>query len=116
MKKILLVMAVVIFTASYAYAAQQCQACGNLKADEPMKAWGSRLGNGLSNTLLGWTEIFFRPGKVVAAGGSPMVGFFRGLGNGLARTGGGVVQVLTFWTPGESVVRLDDCPLCAYCK
>ena len=112
MRKVLVILAVLVFAASFAYA--ECMVCGNLKSDDVTRTVGSRLGNGLSNAAFGWTEIFFRPGKVVAEGGNPLVGFFRGIGNAIARTAGGVVQVATFWTPGESVVKIDDCPMCAY--
>ncbi len=113
MKKIALVVLVLIFASSLAYAAE-CKVCGNLKSKDMTKLYGARLCNGIGNVAFGWTEIFFRPGKVVAGGGNPLVGFFRGLGNAVARTGAGAVEVATFWTPGDSVVLIEDCPLCAY--
>ena len=113
MKKVALVLMIAIFAAASAYAAE-CKICGNLKSDDMAKVYGSRLGNGLGNAAFGWTEIFFRPGKVAAEGGNPIVGFFRGIGNAIARTAGGVVEVATFWTPGESVIMMENCPLCAY--
>ncbi len=115
MKKALIILAILVFASSLAYAAE-CKLCGNIKSGDVTKCWGSRLGSGICNTAFGWTEIFYRPGKVVAEGGNPIVGFFRGLGNAIARTGAGAVEIVTFWTPGESVVSIDDCPLCAYKK
>ena len=112
MKKLVLVLLVLMFAASSVYA--ECKICCNLKSNDMTKACCSRLGNGLANAALGWSEIFFRPGKVVAAGGNPIVGFFRGLGNAVTRTAVGAVEIATFWTPGESVAKIDDCPLCAY--
>ncbi len=113
MKKIVVVVALIMLAASLAYAAD-CKVCGNLKGSDISRTWGARLGNGICNTAFGWTEIFFRPGKVVAEGGNPIVGFFRGIGNAVTRTGIGAVEVATFWIPGKTVAELEDCPLCAY--
>lgn len=113
MKKLLFVLLILTFAVSFSYAAE-CKICGNLKSDAVQNLWGARLCNGIANTAFGWTEIFFRPGKVVAAGGNPIIGFFRGLGNAITRTGAGAVELVTFWTPGESVQVINDCPLCAY--
>lgn len=115
MKKVIAILVIMLFVSSMAYAVD-CKLCGNLKSGDTSKVWGSRLCNGLANAALGWTEIFFRPGKVTAEGGNPIVGVFRGIGNAVARTGGGVVEAVTFWTPGDPVISLDSCPLCAYQK
>ena len=113
MKKVLVVLVALVLVASLSYAAECC-ACKSLKDASIAKVCGSRLCNGVCNAALGWTEIFFRPGKVVAEGGNPIVGFFRGLGNALVRTSVGVVEIATFWVPGDSVATIDSCPLCAY--
>lgn len=118
MRKVLLLLVIMIFAVSCGYAADEkaagCWSCANLKSDNIHTVYGARLCNGVSNAVLGWSEIFFRPGKLVAAGENPVVAFFRGLGNAIGRTGTGMVEVATFWTPGESVVKIDDCPICAY--
>lgn len=113
MKKVLIIVAILVFASSMAYAAN-CQLCGNMKSGDVTKVAGTRLCSGLCNVALGWTEIFFRPGKVVAEGGNPIVGFFRGIGNAITRTAVGAVEIVTFWNPGDSVASLPDCPLCAY--
>lgn len=113
MKKVLVILVALMFVATLSYAAE-CMVCKNLKSNNMTNVYGARIGNGLSNGLLGWSEIFFRPGKVASEGGNPIVGFFRGLGNALTRTAGGVVEIVTFWTPGDSVASMDTCPLCAY--
>lgn len=113
MKKVLIALVILMFAASFAYAAE-CKLCQNIKSEDLTKAWGARLGSGLCNTAFGWTEIFFRPGKVTAEGGNPVIGFFRGIGNAITRTCVGAVEVATFWTPGDAVVALENCPLCAY--
>lgn len=112
MKKALVVLVALLFVASAAYA--ECACCKNVKSDEIGKAWGGRICSGLCNGLLGWSEIFFRPGKVMAEGGNAFVGFFRGLGNAVERTCGGALELVTFWTPGKSAVVMEDCPLCTY--
>jgi len=119
MKKLVLFVIVMVFAASFAYAAEEkegkvCGACSNLQSDDMSQRYGARVCNGLCNAALGWSEIFFRPGKVAAAGGNPVMGFFEGLGNAISRTSAGVVEIVTFWTPGKSVVEIDDCPMCAY--
>lgn len=113
MKKMVVILAILVFLASLAYAAE-CKVSENLKSDDMTKVYGARLVNGIGNVAFGWTEIFFRPGKVVAEGGNPVVGFFRGLGNAVTRTVLGASQVATFWIPGKAVAEIEDCPLCAY--
>ncbi len=117
MRKVLLLLFVVVLAVSCAYAAEEksgCWACSNLKSDNIHTVYGARICNGLSNTALGWSEIFFRPGKLVSAGENPVVAFLKSLGNAIGRTGAGVVELVTFWMPGESVVKIDDCPICSY--
>jgi putative exosortase-associated protein (TIGR04073 family) len=113
MRGILAAFVIVVFCATAAYASD-CGMCANLNDGDIMTVCGARLCSGACNALLGWSEIFFRPGKVVAEGGNPLVGFFRGLGNAVARTVVGMVEIATFWTPGDSVVKMADCPVCAY--
>lgn len=62
--------------------------------------WSSRalgkLGFGVKNVLLGWTDLFIEPQEELQAGGN----FFKGLGTGIKDTIGnelgGVLHVLTF--------------------
>ena len=114
MKKFVVTLIILIFAASFAYAGT-CNMCANLKSSDQAKVCGARILSGLSNTALGWTEIFSKPGKEVAAGGNIVVGLFKGLGNAITRTVVGAVEVATFWTPGDTVCGLPDCPLCACC-
>ena len=116
MKKVMLVMLVVLMSASLAYAAagSRFQAFTNAQSGTGTTAMGGRICQGICNVALGWTEIFFRPGKEVAAGKGPIEGIFKGLGNALVRTGAGAVEVVTFWVPGDQVATSDSCPLCTY--
>jgi len=115
MKKAFVIVALLMLVSSISYAAE-CSPCADLKSGDAAKACGARLCNGACNAVLGWTEIFFRPGKVACEGGNLVVGFFRGIGYAITRTVVGVVEVATFWTPGESIVTVDGCPVCAYKK
>lgn len=62
--------------------------------------WGERatakLGFGLQNALLGWTEILLQPKKALDAGDNFFVGLGTGFKNGVADTLGGVIHTLTF--------------------
>ena len=69
--------------------------------------WSNRamgkLGFGLKNLLLGWTELFTEPHKEMQSGGN----FFKGVGIGLKDAVenelGGAVHVLTFPVTGVDV-------------
>ena len=94
-----------------------CPICGRANqpnADYPTKA-GATLTRGLTNTLLGWTELFRRPVEEVKTGGNVVNGMGKGVGYSVQRTLSGLGEVLTFWTPkvqGTYVRFSDDCPVC----
>ena len=60
-----------------------------------------KLGRGLNNTILGWTELVARPQAEAEQKGA--VGVVTGLVNGVAvgtvRTVTGAAEVATFWSP-----------------
>lgn len=117
MRKALFLVLVMVLAASGVYADEgesACKWCADLKSTDMKTFYGARIGNGLCNTVLGWSEIVFRPGKLVSAGENPVVAFVRSLGNAIARTGAGALELATFWTPGESVVTISDCPFCTF--
>ena len=62
--------------------------------------WGSRavgkLGFGVKNLLLGWTELFTEPKQASAEGRNVLGGLGKGLVNGLMDTIGGAVHIVTF--------------------
>ena len=62
--------------------------------------WGNRamgkLGFGLKNLLLGWTEIIVQTRDAASSGGNVLVGFGKGIGRGIADEIGGVVHLVTF--------------------
>ncbi len=62
--------------------------------------WSSRaigkLGFGVKNALLGWTELFTEPRESMQEGGNFFVGLGVGAKNAVEDTLGGVVHVVTF--------------------
>lgn len=61
-----------------------------------------KLGRGLRNGILGWTEIVARPGEAAAqekrASGA-VTGLVDGVALGTVRTVTGAAEVATFWSP-----------------
>ena len=91
-----------------------CMTAGDQQASYPSKA-GCMLVRGATNTLLGWTELIYRPAREVKAGGHLFTGILHGIGQGVKRTVVGAGEVLTFWTPqvqSRYVRFAEDCPLC----
>lgn len=62
--------------------------------------WGDRalgkLGFGVKNLLLGWTDLIVEPKEAMANGGNFFKGLGVGLADGLANTLGGAVHLITF--------------------
>ena len=56
----------------------------------------SKLGFGVKNVLLGWTELFTEPKEASQNGDNVLMGIGKGLKNGLEQELGGVVHVVTF--------------------
>ena len=56
----------------------------------------SKLGFGLKNALLGWTELIIQPKSAMDSGGNFFVGLGKGLKNGVENELGGVVHAVTF--------------------
>lgn len=57
---------------------------------------GGKLSHGLTNLLLGWTELITEPDEALWNGESLTGGVTRGLWHAVGQTLGGAVQVLTF--------------------
>ncbi len=55
-----------------------------------------KLGFGVKNLLLGWTEIFTEPKAALDEGSNFFVGLGKGLKNGLEQELGGAVHLVTF--------------------
>ena len=57
----------------------------------------SKLGFGVKNVLLGWTEILTEPKESIAEGSNLFVGLGTGLKNGIEQELGGVIHAATFF-------------------
>jgi hypothetical protein len=55
-----------------------------------------KVGFGVKNLLLGWTELFTEPKEAMDEGGNFFVGLGKGLLNGVLDTVGGAVHLVTF--------------------
>ena len=55
-----------------------------------------KLGFGIKNLLLGWTELFTEPKDALSAGTNFFVGVGKGLMNGLGQEVGGALHLVTF--------------------
>ncbi len=62
---------------------------------------GEKLGRGLQNGMLGWTEVVARPqAEVQERGATGLVkGLLDGISYGTIRTVTGAAEVATFWSP-----------------
>lgn len=58
-----------------------------------------KLGFGLKNLLLGWTDLITEPRETLDAGGNILTGLGVGLKDALENTLGGVVHTVTFFLP-----------------
>ena len=57
----------------------------------------SKLGFGVKNVLLGWTEILTEPKHAIDDGSNFFVGVGKGLTNGVGQELGGAVHLVTFF-------------------
>ena len=95
-------MALVGFILSPLALAAPATAQEDMPKAEPSEAHvpAQKLGRGLENTILGWTELVTRPqAEVEQKGASGVVsGLLNGVAAGTMRTVTGAVEVATFWS------------------
>ena len=60
---------------------------------------GQKLQFGLTNTLLGWVDLFVEPNKAASAGGNTWAGVGKGLTDSVLNTVGGALHLVTFPIP-----------------
>ncbi|MBI2885242.1 MAG: hypothetical protein HYY15_03610 [Candidatus Omnitrophica bacterium] len=92
-----------------------CHRVNQADVPYPEKA-GLLLVRGASNTAFGWTELILQPAAEVKAGGNLATGVGKGVVAAMTRTGRGLGELLTFWTPKQSKnpppPLATDCPIC----
>lgn len=110
MKKLVLAIILVLICVPMVFAGTLNE---NTKSTDYGTATGSKLVRGVSNVAFGWTELFFRPGKLIAQGDHPVVAVLKGIGNSVARTTVGALEAVTCWIPGTSaeVLQIEGNPM-----
>ena len=84
-----------IFLVIFALIASPAFAAGN----QCMEKCAGKFGYGLTNVLLGWTEIFQEPYQAGKEGKNVLVGAGEGLVNAVGDTVGGALNLVTFFIP-----------------
>ena len=118
-RKTVLMLSAILLMGTMAYAAD-CPVCG--KAAGSNGNWPQRSANqmlqGLSNVGFGLFEVFSEPMREVRENPNPDLGYkigngaLKGWGTAMGAFGGGILEVLTFWTP----VRIIPNTTCAVCR
>ena len=95
-KKVFALLLIFVLLAGPVFAAQPSP--WTKEADWTGKSL-SKLGYGLKNVVLGWTEIFTQPSDAAKKGGNVVTGVGKGLWNAVADTLGGAIHTVTFFIP-----------------
>ena len=89
--------------------------CGVCEAAESRnfgKSAPGKIGRGLVNTGLGWTNLLAQPIQAGSSGGNVFTGIGKGLWMTVVRTVQGVVEIGLFWLPpGPGEDALKHCAL-----
>ena len=91
----LLVLCVALLAGPVTASAASSWASGATYGDQV----GGKLKSGLTNLLLGWTELFREPMRAGKAGENVLVGIGRGVWNAVGDTIGGALNTVTFPIP-----------------
>ena len=94
---------------------QTSPSCGVCQAAESQnfgKSAPGKIGRGLVNAGLGWTNLLAQPVQAGKSGGNVFTGIGKGLWMTVARTVEGVVEIGLFWLPpGPGGEPLKHCAL-----
>ena len=99
MKKVSILIVIFALIAAPVFAATATSASPWTKESTYANKTLGKLGFGLKNALLGWTELFTEPYDAHKAKGNCLTGIGKGLLNTVVYTVGGVVHVGTFFVP-----------------
>ena len=91
----LLVLGVVLLAGPMTASAASSWASGATYSEQA----SGKLKYGLTNLLLGWTELFREPMRASQAGENVLVGIGRGVWNAVGDTIGGALHTVTFPLP-----------------
>ena len=106
-KALVFVLLLVIFCAPLSFAASD-KVCAAANSDRYFQAAGGKLARGVANTLFGWIELFRQP----AINENAWEGVGKGIVQAIARTGSGVLEIVTFVVPQAKIpLPNPNCPL-----
>ena len=89
-----------------------CGVCEAAESQNFGKSAPGKIGRGLVNIGLGWTNLFAQPVHAGKSGGNVLSGIGKGLGYTVIRTVQGVVELGLFWLPaGPGGEVLNHCAL-----
>ena len=89
-----------------------CGVCEAAEAQNFAKSAPGKIGRGLVNIGLGWTNLIAQPVHAGKSGGNVLNGIGKGFGYTVVRTVQGVVELGLFWLPsGPGGESLKHCAL-----
>ncbi len=88
-----------------------CGVCEGAESQSFAKSAPGKLGRGVVNILLGWTNLFAQPIQASKSNSSMLSGIGNGFGYTLIRTIQGVVELGLFWLPPSHGEPLTHCAL-----
>jgi putative exosortase-associated protein (TIGR04073 family) len=88
-----------------------CGVCEGAESQNFGKSAPGKIGRGVINILLGWTNLFAQPIQAGQSGGSVLSGIGNGFVYTFTRTVQGVVELGLFWLPPSHGEPLTHCAL-----
>ncbi|MBI4358357.1 MAG: hypothetical protein HY584_03575 [Candidatus Omnitrophica bacterium] len=89
----------------------ECGVCEVAESQDYGESAPGKIGRGLVNIGLGWTNLIAQPIQAGSSGGNVGAGFGKGLWLTLVRTVQGVAEIGLFWLPPGPEEALKHCAL-----
>ena len=89
----------------------QCGLCEAAESQNWAKSAPGKIGRGLVNAGLGWTNLFSQPIQAASSGDNVLGGLGRGIADLFVRTLQGVVELGLFWLPPAAEEAVHQCAL-----
>ncbi|OGW87185.1 MAG: hypothetical protein A3C35_00540 [Omnitrophica bacterium RIFCSPHIGHO2_02_FULL_46_11] len=89
----------------------RCGLCEAAESHNFSTSAPGKIGRGLVNILLGWTNLFTQPVHAGSSGGNLWSGIGKGFNYFFLRTVQGVTELGVFWLPPAKVEGLKHCTL-----